>query len=441
MSAAQVSIIIPCYELQHYLQEAFDSISQQTYRNIEVVVVDDGSCTPVVLPTGNWWFETRLIRQKNAGLSSARNAGLAMAKGRYVKFLDADDRLLPDCISSQVASMGGRDDVISVIGYYEEDEASGRKALRLPAFGDIKEALLQVNIGPPHCYLFSLKSAQAIGGFSTCELVRGGHEDYDFVLRIAATGSYGVTVHKAGVVYLKRPTSMSHQYQPMVASRARVWAQSLEGILNTVGPGESGHLLAALFSWSQIVCSTPDQYCAELFDAGERLLTEIKNIERFPEKDLQLVVNCLAELDNEIAEKMVDALSKVIKSPQRRILVSQDLLDWRIAGVLHNSLSALAYDVIKQLFAINGGKQKFAIYGAGEIGMQLARELHRVGLAPAMYIDQSAGQGETVREVPVFNLDDERISGVDYAVIASDKFYGEMANNLLQRYPHIKLLN
>lgn len=441
MSGAQVSIIIPCYEQQRYLLEAFNSISQQTYRNIEVVVVDDGSRTPVVLPSGNWWFETRLIRQENAGLSSARNAGLAIAKGCYVKFLDADDRLLPDCISSQVASMGGRDDVISVIGYYEEDEASGRKTLRLPAFGDIKEALLQVNIGPPHCYLFSLKSARAIGGFCTGELVHGGHEDYDFVLRIAATGCYGVTVHKAGVVYLKRSTSMSHQYQPMVASRARVWAQRLEEILNTSGPGEFSHLLAALFSWSQIVYSTPNQYSAELLHTGERLLTKIRNIERFPEKDLQLVVNCLAELDNEIAGKMVDALSKVIRSPQQRILGSQDLLDWRVAGLLHNTLSTLAYDVIKQLLAINAGKRKFAIYGAGEIGKQLARELHRVGLAPAMYIDQSARQGETVQKVPVFNLDDERISSIDYAVIASDKFYGEMANNLLQRYPHIKLLN
>ena len=89
-------------------------------------MVDDGSPEPVTITNEDWPFHIKLIRQDNGGLSSARNAGIAESSGRYIKFLDADDALLPNCIASQVACMGGRDDIISVIGFIIKNEENGQ---------------------------------------------------------------------------------------------------------------------------------------------------------------------------------------------------------------------------------------------------------------------------------------------------------------------------
>ena len=90
-----ISIIIPCYQQEEYLERALDSIQQQKYHPLEVIIVDDGSVTPVTLPAIEYSFSIKLIRQLNLGLSAARNTGIDNAAGKLIKFLDADDTLLP----------------------------------------------------------------------------------------------------------------------------------------------------------------------------------------------------------------------------------------------------------------------------------------------------------------------------------------------------------
>ena len=88
-----VSIIIPVYNTEKYIELTLKSILEQTYKNIEIIIVDDGSLdesiriAEKILVGANF----KIIHQKNAGLSSARNAGLAVAKGKYVCFIDSDD--------------------------------------------------------------------------------------------------------------------------------------------------------------------------------------------------------------------------------------------------------------------------------------------------------------------------------------------------------------
>lgn len=97
-----VSIIIPCYNNQDLIQDAIASALSQTYPHIEVLVIDDGSTdgTTDILRTlsDRIYWET----QPNQGAPTARNRGLALAKGTYIKFLDADDVLLPDAIERQI---------------------------------------------------------------------------------------------------------------------------------------------------------------------------------------------------------------------------------------------------------------------------------------------------------------------------------------------------
>lgn len=88
------SIIIPIYKVEKYLERCIDSVLQQTYHNYEVILVDDGSpdaCARICDVYADSFAFVKVIHKENGGLSSARNAGLTIAKGEYVIFLDSDD--------------------------------------------------------------------------------------------------------------------------------------------------------------------------------------------------------------------------------------------------------------------------------------------------------------------------------------------------------------
>lgn len=91
-----ISIIIPNYNYGHYLKEAIDSALQQTYQEIEVIVVDDGSTDNSSEILATYDNRIKTVFQTNQGLPSARNAGITIATGEYLLFLDADDILLPN---------------------------------------------------------------------------------------------------------------------------------------------------------------------------------------------------------------------------------------------------------------------------------------------------------------------------------------------------------
>ncbi|GMQ31551.1 glycosyltransferase family 2 protein [Algoriphagus confluentis] len=101
----KVSIIIPCYNYGHYLPDCINSILNQTYPNWEAWIIDDGSldCTPQV---GQFWAQKdsriHYKRQKNLGVSRARNFGVELCTGELIQFLDADDLLSPEKLEVQV---------------------------------------------------------------------------------------------------------------------------------------------------------------------------------------------------------------------------------------------------------------------------------------------------------------------------------------------------
>lgn len=96
-----LTVIVPAYNAEKYLADCLDSVlEQRTRHSVRVVVVDDGSTdrTPRLLETYSQRDDVTVIRQANGGFSAARNAALAELRGRYVMFLDADDRLLPGAV-------------------------------------------------------------------------------------------------------------------------------------------------------------------------------------------------------------------------------------------------------------------------------------------------------------------------------------------------------
>ena len=98
----RVSIIIPCYNAEAYLAEAIDSALTQSYSNVEVVVVDDGSTDRSLAIAESFLPHIVLIRQSNKGGCGARNQGARASGGEFLQFLDADDVLLPDCVQEKI---------------------------------------------------------------------------------------------------------------------------------------------------------------------------------------------------------------------------------------------------------------------------------------------------------------------------------------------------
>jgi glycosyltransferase involved in cell wall biosynthesis len=97
-----VSIIIPCYNREAYISDAIESCLKQTYKNIEIIVVDDGSTDRSVEIVKRYGDLISLITQSNQGVSAARNKGLFSASGEYIVMLDSDDWLSYDIIQKHV---------------------------------------------------------------------------------------------------------------------------------------------------------------------------------------------------------------------------------------------------------------------------------------------------------------------------------------------------
>ena len=96
-----VSVIIPAYNAGKYIQECLDSVLSQTYQNLEIIVIDDGSIDEtyeIVKAYSNKFARLILVHQENGGVCAARNKGLDLASGEYIMFVDADDYLRLDAV-------------------------------------------------------------------------------------------------------------------------------------------------------------------------------------------------------------------------------------------------------------------------------------------------------------------------------------------------------
>lgn len=109
-----ISIIVPTYNVEKYIRTCIESILAQTYRNIEVIIVNDGSTDQSLAVISDLicsHHNIKVINQKNQGVSVARNTGIDAATGKYIAFVDPDDKIKPDFVSSlyQIADKTGAD--------------------------------------------------------------------------------------------------------------------------------------------------------------------------------------------------------------------------------------------------------------------------------------------------------------------------------------------
>lgn len=126
-----ISIIIPVYNVQEYLDKCICSIVNQTYSELELILIDDGSSDESGAICDKWALEDKrihVIHQKNSGVSSARNTGLLIAKGDYISFIDADDYIENNMYEVMLHDAAKNKSDIVFCGYYEVD---GEKLIRV----------------------------------------------------------------------------------------------------------------------------------------------------------------------------------------------------------------------------------------------------------------------------------------------------------------------
>jgi glycosyltransferase involved in cell wall biosynthesis len=177
-----VSIVIPCYNDKDYIQESVNSALNQTYKNIEIIIVDDGSdqATKKVLAGINH-EKVKLITQENRGLSAARNTGIKNANGEYITALDADD-LFEDIFIEKAVSVLNLESTIGVVGCYSNYFVGNKKIISkiCPEGGSIENFLFCNNTMASS--LFRKKCWVDAGGFD--ENMKKGYEDWEFWISV-----------------------------------------------------------------------------------------------------------------------------------------------------------------------------------------------------------------------------------------------------------------
>jgi len=216
-----VTLVITSYNHGHFLAEAIDSALSQTHPFQQILVVDDGSTDDTTAVAARY-PQVVCIRQPNSGLSAARNSGLREARGDFVVFLDADDRLRPEAVEAGLRCFESSPGASFVYGRYRFIQPSGEAmpAAPLRAHGaDAYLDFLRGNCVEMHAtVMYRRESILELQGFD--EELRAC-EDYDLYLRIARRGQ--VASHETVVAdYRRHESNMSRDARLMLLTSLAV---------------------------------------------------------------------------------------------------------------------------------------------------------------------------------------------------------------------------
>lgn len=206
----KVSTIIPAYNGDRYLKAAIDSILAQTYQDLEIIVVDDGSTDNTPQIAQQYGARVQYFSQTNQGVAASRNLGLAKARGEYIAFLDQDDVFLPYKLALQVALLEKDDNLGMVNSGWEiidqqgEIQAAVQPWQQLP---DLNAANLiiwkPVFLG---AMLFRHSWLEQVAGF---DLTLEQTPDVDLVMRLAQLNCPAAWVEKTTVQYRQHEANAS----------------------------------------------------------------------------------------------------------------------------------------------------------------------------------------------------------------------------------------
>ena len=235
-----VSVVIPTYNRESKVAAAVESAMAQIHRDIEVIVVDDGSTDGTTEVLAGFGDRIRVLRQENAGPSAARNRGAAAARGEMIAFLDSDDQWMPEKLARQVGLMerGGRSMSCCVCNATVKGtkgevlgETFGFAGLRPPF--DEGEWSNPQEVLATRFLLFNQVVAirrdvfDMVGGFNESLRLL---EDYELSFRLAGTGTWGV-IREPLVVKFNDTEGIGVECMNDRLKHARIGATVIDGLL------------------------------------------------------------------------------------------------------------------------------------------------------------------------------------------------------------------
>lgn len=223
MNLIKVSVIMPAYNTEEYIEEAIQSVQNQTFQDWELLIIDDGSpdnLVEIVTRFANTDSRIHLIRQKNSGVSVARNTGIKKAKGEYISFLDSDDYWAPDFLEKTYTKANKHNLDFIYTGFQKQRPDGTFKHIGKPYIEiNLLEARIfeqqSIFIGTflvRHDFLLT----KLINFMPNCKYA----EDVEFLLKILCFSTNGVI-----------PESLAYyRYRPQSAQRSG-WNKNREDVL------------------------------------------------------------------------------------------------------------------------------------------------------------------------------------------------------------------
>ena len=226
MSQPSISIIVPCYNGSRYLRDTLDSAVSQSAPPLEVIYVDDGSTDDSVDIAAAFGSQVHVLRQKNQGVSVARNTGFEHARGDYVLFLDADDLLAPDALAMCGQTIERSPSSALVMSYvsFEETPQDPSAIWRATTVDAFFPHLIKNCVGFPGAWLFPRQAVRDAGGFDAGVRI---YQFWHFLCKVALTGVPLAPVDSVGVSYRQLPTSMVHAASPTAVARGHLHVETL----------------------------------------------------------------------------------------------------------------------------------------------------------------------------------------------------------------------
>ena len=233
---SKVSVIIPCYNHGHYLDEAVDSILKQTYQDFEIIIVNDGSTDAFTIEKLRAYHKpkTTVIHTDNGGPSAARNTGIRASHGEFILTLDADDYFETTFLEKAVPILE-RSSEIGAVACGVQHVGTDTKR-HIPRGGDVKSFVIE-NSALGNALIKKICWEQA-GGYD--ETMRsGGYEDWNFWIDVTKHGWLVHVIPEYLFYYRRHPVSRrtkSHENRPefilqVVKNHHDLFAQYVEEVI------------------------------------------------------------------------------------------------------------------------------------------------------------------------------------------------------------------
>ena len=254
----RISVIIPAYNAERTLQKTVHSVQNQTFSDIEIIIINDGSTDQTSGIIQNLSdSRIRVFSYENGGLPTARNRGIARSSGELIAFIDADDLWTSDKLERQMAALEAHPEAAVAYSWTQSIDDQGQLLYQYHSVffeGDVYAEILVNNFVSNGSNILVRKSAiLSVGEFDP---TLKSCEDWDFYIRLAAKYHF-VVVPDWQILYRQSPTAMSSNVEVMKTAALAVISKAYEA-----APPEYQYLKSKSLSWIYEYCTQQHLRCS-----------------------------------------------------------------------------------------------------------------------------------------------------------------------------------